>query len=361
MRDDKEIQDREQEENDESLPEVIPPEDIIAFNELRSCADLYRLFDKKQLDISPDFQRKVVWNNKEQTLFIDSLMKQLPIPSLCIGLDAKTQSRVVIDGLQRMHTIVKFLDYQTADWQMANCRDVNDKIAGKYVSEVVENSPELFSRLENLTIPVTVLRYDRSKTSHMEYLFQIFRRLNSGGRRLLNQEIRNCVYQGRLNSFLREYVRSPLWIRAVNTSVHKIEVARYGHEERLLRFLAMASSWRNYTGNLAQFLNDFMWTYRNMSESVLESWRTRIDVALGHIVRMKIPSKIVKNKNLMEGIMVGLDEAASNVKKLSDEVLQQRFEELQKTPPYSINVKEGMAHTDKVRDRIKSAIDIFGR
>lgn len=35
----------------------IPPDDIIAFNELRSCADLVRMYKENQLDIKPDFQR----------------------------------------------------------------------------------------------------------------------------------------------------------------------------------------------------------------------------------------------------------------------------------------------------------------
>jgi uncharacterized protein with ParB-like and HNH nuclease domain len=38
----------------------------------------------------------------QQTRFIDSLMKQLPIPSMCISLDYKTDKRYIIDGLQRI-------------------------------------------------------------------------------------------------------------------------------------------------------------------------------------------------------------------------------------------------------------------
>lgn len=38
-----------------------PPSDIVAFNELRSCADLVRMHTSKQLIIKPDFQRDVVW------------------------------------------------------------------------------------------------------------------------------------------------------------------------------------------------------------------------------------------------------------------------------------------------------------
>ena len=56
-----------------------PPSDIVAFNELRSCADLVRMHRAHQLVIQPDFQRDVVWSNPSQSRFIDSLAKQLPI------------------------------------------------------------------------------------------------------------------------------------------------------------------------------------------------------------------------------------------------------------------------------------------
>ena len=67
--------------------EPVPPADIVSYNELRSCADLFRLFDTEKLEIQPDFQREVVWKPNDQSRFIDSLVKQLPIPSMCFSLD----------------------------------------------------------------------------------------------------------------------------------------------------------------------------------------------------------------------------------------------------------------------------------
>ncbi|HGY1053571.1 TPA: DUF262 domain-containing protein, partial [Aeromonas salmonicida subsp. pectinolytica] len=95
-----------------------PPSDIVAYNELRSCADLFRMYDNGILEISPDFQRDSVWKAAGQTRFIDSLIKQLPIPSMCFSLDYKTQKWQVIDGLQRMSAIIKFLDNKK-DWRLS--------------------------------------------------------------------------------------------------------------------------------------------------------------------------------------------------------------------------------------------------
>jgi uncharacterized protein with ParB-like and HNH nuclease domain len=49
------------------------------------------------LEIQPDFQRDIVWQGPDQTRFIDSLIKSLPIPSMCFALDHKAQRWIVID------------------------------------------------------------------------------------------------------------------------------------------------------------------------------------------------------------------------------------------------------------------------
>jgi hypothetical protein len=173
----------------------LPPSDIVAYNELRSCADLFRMHQQGILEIQPDFQRDIVWKGPDQTRFIDSLIKQLPIPSMCFALDHKAQKWIVIDGLQRISSIVKFLE--GGDWKLSDLRDIEQEIAGKSVAAIKTSDTSLhhyYTRVENLSIPVTVLRCDFNKKTHMEYLFTIFHRLNTGGMKLNNQEIRNCIY-----------------------------------------------------------------------------------------------------------------------------------------------------------------------
>jgi hypothetical protein len=46
-----------------------PPVDIIAYNEQRSCSNLVRMYQKKQLVIDPDFQRDVVWTDPTTNSF----------------------------------------------------------------------------------------------------------------------------------------------------------------------------------------------------------------------------------------------------------------------------------------------------
>src|SRR4051812_20333760 len=106
----------------------IPPSDIVAYNELRSCADLFRMYTQKIIEIRPEFQRDVVWKGPDQTRFIDSLVKQLPIPSMCFAMDHKQQKWIVIDGLQRMWTIVRFLT--GGDWKLSALGDIDPALSG---------------------------------------------------------------------------------------------------------------------------------------------------------------------------------------------------------------------------------------
>ena len=249
-----------------------PPPDVFAFNESRSCADLFRMYDQGILDIQPEFQRDFVWKNPDQTRFIDSLIKQLPIPSLCFSYDAKQQKWLVIDGLQRISTIIRFL--KGADWKLAKLDDIEPKIANVSAA-AIKTEPELheyYRRIENSSIPITVLRCDYSNKKHLSYLFTIFHRLNSTGLKLNNQEIRNCIYSGSLNRLLKQLDQQPMW-RKINR-MKKDQTYRMQKEELILRFFSFFYKLNEYNGSLASFLNDFMEENRFASQDKISEMKS---------------------------------------------------------------------------------------
>ena len=234
---DKELEILEEQLQETDDYDETPPSDIVAFNELRSCADLLRMYEAEQLNIQPEFQRDVVWSNAMQTRFVDSLVKQLPIPSMCISLDYKTQERLVIDGLQRISSIIFFLSTKK-EWKLSKLDDIDLKISGKTNFYIRKKYLGIIEKVENTTIPITVLRCDYSKKSHMAYLFTIFHRLNTGGNKLTNQEIRNCIYSGPFNALLRSTVNNEQF-RAL-FSLEEDKTYRFAYEELILRFFAFS-------------------------------------------------------------------------------------------------------------------------
>ncbi len=339
----------------------VPPTDIVAYNELRSCADLFRMQTKGMLDIKPEFQREVVWKKPAQTRFIDSLMKGLPIPSMCFSFDHKTQKWQVIDGLQRMYTIIAFLSGSIGTLSKLN--DIDQRISGQpfYKFEGVDS--ELYSyltRVENLTLPITVLRCDYSKRSHMEYLFTIFHRLNAGGMKLNNQEIRNCIFSGSFNRLLNELNDTSSWLKI--NRIKKSVGHRFTKQELILRFFAFYDSYNNYDGKLARFLNYYMEDNRNPSDEFLankkEIFQQTVDVLNVNIFQGKVPPKL--GITVLEALLLGVAFNLRTIRKKSDSEINAMYFKILHHEEFSENkLMEGISQKSRVQGRIKAAKQIF--
>lgn len=335
-----------------------PPGDIVAFNELRSCADLYRLHSAGQLEIQPDYQRDIVWQPAEQTRFIDSLAKQLPIPSMCISLDYKTDKRQVVDGLQRMSSIVRFLSGN--EWRLSKLPDIDEKISNKTVEYIREKMPDMYSRIENTTIPVTVLRCDLSKRSHQEYLFTIFHRLNKGGQKLTNQEIRNCIYSGSFNNLLRGIVKNNDFRRLF--SVDDEKKYRFSNEELLLRAFAFSTGHSKYKSPLSKYLNAYMSKERNAADDKIERLEKDMLDVISVVYEKALGSEPLPrmSKATIEAILVGVYRNIDDLANAPQRKVQRMYKKLRSDPLFSINaLKEGLAATERVKARLDRAVEIF--
>lgn len=346
---------REIEEENDNLSYVTPPTDVIAFVEQRSCADLYRMCDKHKIDLYVDFQIGTVWNNRAQTLFIDSLLKQLPIPSMCISYDINKDVRYVIDGLQRITTINRFLNNE--EWKLAKGDDIDPRLSGKSKNDIRNINPDIYDFIENATIPVTVIRCDYSKDEHMQYLFQIFYRLNSGGTKLYNQEIRNCIYQGNFNAFLKDCARNSTWLAINKINKDKIEKSRFRYEERILRFFAFYESFQTYKGKLAVFLNKYMARHMNLPQETIIQLKTLFDRSLD--VAIKIDN-ISKSTNIFEAVLIGIAKNIASLSSKSSDVINDKYKILLNEDIFDENnIKDGLGSKEKLIARISKSIEIF--
>lgn len=339
----------------------VPPQDIVAYNELRSCADLFRMHQQGILEIQPEFQRDVVWKGPDQTRFIDSLIKQLPIPSMCFALDHRQQKWMVIDGLQRISTIVQFLE--GGDWRLSKLKDIEPGIAGRSVAEIKTSNGGLhhyYTRVENLSIPITVLRCDFKKKAHMEYLFTIFHRLNTGGMKLNNQEIRNCIYGGSFNNLLKTLDRHPDWRRL--NRMKSGQAYRFTKQELILRFFAFLDRREKYEGHLAKFLNDFMHDNQYASEQWIENKKSIFGLTVHHILEgifgNKTPPKL--SITFLEALLVGVGANLQRIEQAPIAMLQNGYQKLVSSPEFSeSSLREGLSKKQRVIERLESAVNIF--
>lgn len=342
----------------------VPPSDIVAYNELRSCADLYRMYDNEILDVSPSFQREVAWKNPAQTRFIDSLIKQLPIPSLCFSYDYKNEVWQVIDGLQRISSVIQFLD-NDSDWVLASLDDVDPRINGKHVKDFRKKGTDLNKlrrRVENAMLPITVLRCDPSIEAHSNYLFTIFHRLNTGGMKLNNQEIRNCIFSGKFNDLLRDLDRDKNWLSL--NGIDKPVNDRFKRQEVILRFYAFFDSFETYKEGLAKFLNNYMRSNRNLGAAKLEN-KKELFSRVVRVLLENLGGEMTKerlNLSLFEALMVGVARNIEQVEHLSAADIIEKFNTLKGHEEFSeIKLVEGLSKTVRVLGRMNAAIDTFSK
>jgi hypothetical protein len=165
---DKEIS---QERNDFLLPQVI---------------DFVRT--RQWMNLQPEYQRRQVWDKKKQSLFIESLLMNLPIPPVFL-YEPEYSRYEVMDGQQRLSAIVGFYQNRLKLTGLDHWKELNGRF--------YEDLPVKVQRgLDRRRISAVVLQSASSSSKAEELRRIVFERLNTGGQKLNAQELRNCVYAG---------------------------------------------------------------------------------------------------------------------------------------------------------------------
>ena len=162
---------------------------------------LHQKWENGDIDI-PKFQRGFVWDIKKASRLIESIMMGLPIPPVFFHLN-EDNTYLVIDGRQRLESIFFFIDgifHSAGKKHSFSIRGINPKngLFGKTYKEFDEADKRKF---KNYVLRATIIKQMNPKKD-VTSIYHIFERLNTGGMRLLDQEVRNCIYEGKLNDLL---------------------------------------------------------------------------------------------------------------------------------------------------------------
>jgi len=178
---------------EEEQPVEIPSERrrVYADKSDRSIYELFRKFQRGDLILDPEFQRRYVWDNKKASLLIESVLLEVPIPVIYLA-EEDNGKFIVIDGQQRLRSF-RFLNNEFKLRGLSVLSELN----GKYFKDL---DKEKQRKIEDTTLRVIEIR----KESHPDVKFEIFERLNVGAVKLNDQELRNCIYRGRYNDLIKE-------------------------------------------------------------------------------------------------------------------------------------------------------------
>jgi len=229
-----------------------------------SFRELISRYDEDEL-VKPELQRHYVWDKSEASRFIDSILLGLPVPSIFLA-KTKNEKLLIIDGYQRIMTVrdyVKGVFSKDGNvFKLSRTDKIHDRWKGKAFVELEEKEQR---KIRNTTIHAIIFM-QRSPENGDTSLFQVFERINSSGRTLLPQEIRNCVYQGPINTLILSLNNNEKW-RILFGKDNRDD--RMRDVEYILRFLALSSTDLLFSEDapsrisLKKYLNQFMDNYND--------------------------------------------------------------------------------------------------
>lgn len=247
-----------QEPFDPSKINIIPKQDV-----LRNLID--RLGDDA-IDMNTDFQRHAeLWDNQKMSRLIESILIRFPIPAFYF--DASNEDKwLIVDGLQRLSAIRKFVIDQKLKLRgleyLKDCQNFSyNDLAKTYKRRIYE-------------CPVTLFLIQPGTPDAVKY--SVFRRINTGGIVLNDQEIRNAMAKPRIRQYLEDLAKNEYLIKTIGD-----QSRRMVDQEMLLRFLSFRfMDYDESKKSIAPFLDEMMNKLQESSQKDLEEFRDAFQLAI---------------------------------------------------------------------------------
>lgn len=164
-----------------------------------SLGEIASLYKNGELVIDPNYQRLFRWKESQKTRFIESLLLGIPVPSIFV-FQRPNGVWELIDGLQRISTVLELTgDLRDPEGNLCEPLVLNGTNLLPGLGDMTwnrknEDDPDAFDTFLQLEIKRSRMRVEiLRKESDEDAKFEIFQRLNTGGSKLSEQEVRNSV------------------------------------------------------------------------------------------------------------------------------------------------------------------------
>jgi len=337
-----------------------------------SFRELITMYKEDEL-IKPELQRNYVWDKVEASRFIESLLLGLPVPSIFLA-NTPDDQKLIIDGYQRIMTVYEFVD--SGIWskdgkvfKLSNSEKINSRWRGKSFNELSSSEQR---KIKSTTIHAIVFEQNKPREDDTS-LYQIFERINTGGRALGAQEIRNCVYQGPVNSLLIEMNKNKNWRSYMGSEID----LRMKDMEFILRYLSLNTEKIKLAekGNISlkKLLNEFMGDSKNNTPTSIEKFRTNFEKTISFIFQhigedafynivTGEPTKIRKRfyPTLFDSIMVATTIAINKLgNDIPKEGLNDKRLNLLQRPEFKKFISEGTMQAESIQGRISFVLEVL--
>lgn len=344
-----------QERNDFLLPQVI---------------DLVK--DERWINLRPEYQRRLVWDDHKKSRFIESLLMNIPVPPIFL-YENDLNRYEVMDGQQRLNTIIEFYENNLTLRGLETWAVLNGRTYAKC-------PPRIQRGLDRRRISANVLLAENiSDPIQADFIRRtVFERLNTGGQPLNHQELRNSLYSGPLNDLLIELAGGRLFDRIWDIPPYAdhyrkedgyIDPALAANKrfkrmkdcEIVLRFLAFRDPAR-IKGSVRSILDNYMKSNKDAPSGEIQELRERFSTCLriahavfeGQTFRVRVNGKWRHSEPLFDAVMVAIERLADHEQRLianGPKIRKALLERMERERVYEIIV--GRPNTAKaVKDRI---------
>src|SRR5580704_8128004 len=230
----------------------------LSFNELMD------MYEQEELIVDPEYQRAFRWSEGKESRFIESLVLGMPIPPIFV-IEQDDGKYELIDGLQRLSSYFHFRGKLALDafdrkivkgdvLKLIDC-DIVHELNGRQHDDL---PAAIQIRLKRHFIRVEVI----GKDSDQRLRYHMFKRLNTGGENLSDQEIRNCTVRlldggAKFMKFIIELSAQENFRTCTDTLTDDAKQKRFD-QELVLRFFAFKNNKDAYTHDVGDFMTDYM-------------------------------------------------------------------------------------------------------
>lgn len=236
---------------------------------------LKQMFEIGNLYVPLDYQRNFIWNEKDKCFFIESVLMGLPIPFMFFS--DTTDGRIeIVDGAQRTQTLIEFIQ---GDLILKDLEILTESNGFSFK----ELDPVIQRRFENTSIRVVYLEEGTTEKIRQE----IFKRINTGGKKAVPTETRRGAIEGKFMDFLGKCTKNERFNKLAPRS--ELTEKRYEGIELVSRFFAYSDNFANdfpeYTGNVAQYIDKYiekmneLWEEEDLEGDYNERFNNMLDFA----------------------------------------------------------------------------------
>ena len=239
------------------FPQSFNPDDVDIRLQYISVSQLEKMIETGKLCI-PETEElprmSNIWNDKERSSFIESIMANLPIQ--LIYLDGSKTPWTIIDGVQRISSLHKFLQNE---FVLNGLEYFNKECEGMSFSSIPFY---LRSRIESTNIVAYVINPGTPDAVK----FNIFKRINKIGKQRNREELRNAFFQNSVSKCIAELAESSEFLQAT----HKM-MSKKGMSDRELVCRYYAFRLLREFFNTTETMDDFLDKGMNALSSLFEN------------------------------------------------------------------------------------------